>query len=181
MKEYVTDAVVLGIRPRGEADRVADLFTKEWGRIEARAIGARKTLSKFSPHLTPGNIVRARLVLKRSYTLTDVMSDFSFQRKKGRPRPELLSSLFLIRVLVPVANPDAKLWHALYDFVVRERGDERSFLALLGYNPLHAKCEECENSDISYFHLTDQRFLCATCSVKFPENEIHYIPLRNQI
>jgi len=180
MKEYVTDALVLGVRPRGETDRVADLFTKELGRIEARAIGARKTLSKFSPHLTPGTIVRARLVLKRAHTLTDVITYPDPSRMSDRTRSELLSSLFLIRALVPVGNPDLRLWHALTELITKERGDERSFLALLGYNPLHARCEECGNQEISYFHLTDQRFLCATCSVKFPENEIHYIPLRNQ-
>lgn len=179
MKEYATDAVVLGLYPRGEADRSADLFTKELGRIDARAIGARKTLSKFSPHLTPGNLVRARLVSKKSYTLTDVMTDASAARPKGHLHPEVLSSLFLVRTLVPAENPDIRLWHALVEMLTKGRGDERSFLSLLGYNPRHAQCEACRNSEIAYFHISDQRFLCAVCSVKFPENEIHYIPLRN--
>lgn len=178
MKEYVTDAIVLNVYPRGEADRVADLFTKELGRIDARAIGARKILSKFSPHLTPGMIVRARLVSKKSYTLTDVMTDTAAVRTADTEKSGVLSSLFLVRALVPAGNPDLKLWHALTELILKGRGDERGILSLLGYNPQHARCEECKSTAICYFHIPDQRFLCAVCSVKFPENELHYIPLR---
>lgn len=178
MKEYVTDAVVLGVYPQGETDRIVNLFTKELGRIDARAIGARKTLSKFSPHLIPGNLVRVRLVKKNTFTLTDVVAISRSVYLTEKVEPEQLSSLFLLRALVPVENPDSKLWHALLKLMERKHGDERTILALLGYDPHHAQCEECRDANVCYFHLFDQRFLCAVCSVKFSENEIHYIPIR---
>ena len=109
MKEYITEGIVLALYPHSETDRVADFFTKEFGRIETRVVGGRKILSKFSPHLSPGAYVMARLVKKNVYTLTDVMSHSRRLYRHPRLRAEVLSILFLIRALVPSANPDPKL------------------------------------------------------------------------
>lgn len=175
MKEYVTEAVVLAMRPRGEADRVADMFTKDFGRIEARVVGGRKILSKFSPHLSPGARVVARLVKKNVFTLTDVISRPFLPTRFSRANEKVLPALFLIRSLVPATNPDLKLWYALAVFFEEEKKNISRLLAVMGYDPRYAQCEACGNSSVRFFHISDQTFLCATCSVKFPEDAVLYI------
>ena len=51
MKSYSVEAFVLRTRPLGEADRIVTLFSRERGKIEAVAKGARKTLSKYGARL----------------------------------------------------------------------------------------------------------------------------------
>lgn len=45
-QKYQTDALVLGFRESGEADRLYLLFTKDFGLVRARATGVRKERSK---------------------------------------------------------------------------------------------------------------------------------------
>lgn len=45
-QKYQTDALVLGFRESGEADRLYSLFTKDFGLVRARATGVRKERSK---------------------------------------------------------------------------------------------------------------------------------------
>ncbi|MEK7465457.1 MAG: recombination protein O N-terminal domain-containing protein [Patescibacteria group bacterium] len=175
MKEYVTEAVVLAVRPRGEADRVADMLTKDFGRIEARVVGGRKILSKFSPHLNPGMRVVVRLVKKNVFTLTDVVSRPFLGSRSPRANKDVLPALFLVRSLIPAANPDPKLWYALAVFFEGEEKSISALLAVIGYNARHAKCEACGDVSVRYFYIPDQVFVCVACSVKFPEDALLYI------
>lgn len=45
-QKYITDALVLGSRERGEADRVCMLYTRDFGLIHARASAVRTEQSK---------------------------------------------------------------------------------------------------------------------------------------
>src|SRR3989338_7166326 len=45
-QKYQTDALVLGFRESGEADRLYSLFTKDFGLVRARATSVRKEKSK---------------------------------------------------------------------------------------------------------------------------------------
>lgn len=55
------DAIVLAVYNVGEADRFCVLFTRELGRIAARASAARKTGSRLGPALLPFQRVEADL------------------------------------------------------------------------------------------------------------------------
>ena len=74
MRELITEAVVLGIRPHKENDRLIDFLTNASGRIEALAVSGRKTASKLSPHCVFGSFVLARLVLKNRITIADSLT-----------------------------------------------------------------------------------------------------------
>jgi hypothetical protein len=55
---YKAEGVVLGRRNLGEADRILTLFTREFGRLQAKAKAVRKTTSRlaqaaWSPSPTP--------------------------------------------------------------------------------------------------------------------------------
>ena len=45
MAQYVTEAIVLGVRSWGEADKMLRLFSRDHGRITAAAFGARRPKS----------------------------------------------------------------------------------------------------------------------------------------
>jgi DNA repair protein RecO (recombination protein O) len=64
-------AVVLSSRPLGEADRIARLFTRELGRVDAVVKGVRKTTSRWGGRLEPFNVCDLLLHPGRSlYTVT---------------------------------------------------------------------------------------------------------------
>ena len=162
MTEYLTQAVVLGYRPQKENDRLVDLYTKDFGRLEVRVIGGRRILSKLSPHLDLFNLATVRLVEKKSVTLTDVLSDDDFGKERRSPDfyPKFLKILSLVRALTPKAMPDTHLWHYLVKGLKTGNGDVRTLLKVLGYDPQHAACDSCNRSPVSVFRIKDQSFFC---------------------
>jgi len=60
--KYTTDAVVLGTRDRGESDKTAILFTRDFGLVYARAGGARHERSLMRYSLVVGGAARTSLV-----------------------------------------------------------------------------------------------------------------------
>ena len=177
MKEYLTEAFVLDVKPSREQDSTADLYTKELGRLKVRVVGGRKSLSKFSPHLSVPNLITARLVKKGGFTLADVMTNDNFRRlrERGSDFAKVLELVFLLRKLVPLASPDLHLWYALLRALREVRISYRTFLKILGYDASGARCELCRSKSVSYFSFRDQSFLCSGCHVKFPANELVYM------
>ena len=51
MKSYKTEGIIIKRRNFGETDRMLTIYTKEYGKIEALAKGARKSLSKLGGHI----------------------------------------------------------------------------------------------------------------------------------
>ncbi len=174
MREYVTPAIVLGIRPVGEQDRVADLFTKDLGRLRARVVGGRKLLSKFAPHLTVLALVTVRLVRKHHFTVADAAAD-QLVRRPARAvvtQRRALEMAFLLRSVLPEMNPDVRLWYYVRYALTESAVRMSSVLKLLGYDPFHARCEHCGGSPVTNFSVGDQSFLCARCGVKVPPGEV---------
>ncbi len=70
---YTTEAIVLRVIPHGEANSDVVLFTRELGKITARAQSARKQESKMRMHLTRFRIVTVDLVKgKATWRLTGI-------------------------------------------------------------------------------------------------------------
>ncbi len=174
MQEYVTDAIVLATFPRGEADRVADLYTKDLGRIEARMIGGRKPLSKLAPHLDVLGFATVRLVEKNQFTLVDAMSAPLTPKSRAPERFEkMLEIASLVRALAPKGIRDERLWETLRR--AQTEGELRALseiLEILGYNARHASCETCGETPVGYFFLPTHEFFCARCGSKLPESEV---------
>lgn len=174
MKEYITDAIVLGTKPVRESDKTVALFTKELGRVEVKVVAARKTLSKFTPHLDPLNLVHVRLVKKNNFTLTDVLTENRFApiRESTRIFGAALQLISLLDELLAVSQPEPRLWHALVRALEEGKINIPLFLKLLGYDPLYASCARCHARHISAFLRKEQAFLCSNCARAFPESEI---------
>ncbi len=158
MREHFTEAVVLGTTPLGLSDRVVNLYTRDFGRLEAKVVAARKITSKLSPHLEEGNLIETRLVEKKRFIVTDAVL-----KKRFTKNIQVFEVLFLLKSLLPELVPDLRLWHGLIQSLQKESMDKKIFLKLLGYNAVFASCESCGSRQINYFSILDQVFLCHRC------------------
>ncbi len=170
MQEYVTDAIVLSVRPRGETDRTLDCYTKQLGRIEARMIGGRKPLSKLSPHCDVGGFVKIRLVEKNQLTLIDALRTAPSRRLS----PLTFRVVALVRALTPRGVPDGRLWETLKRTVGEDEESIAILFRILGYDPVPASCEACGDTPVSLFSIPHHEFFCDRCGSELPENEVVY-------
>lgn len=58
MRNFKTEGIIIKRRNSGEADRVITIFTKTYGKIQAKAMGVRRITSKRSSHLELLNLVQ---------------------------------------------------------------------------------------------------------------------------
>lgn len=70
---HKTDGLVLRMMPFSEADFLVRMLTRDFGKIDVLAKGARKSSSKLNPHLDMLNVIRVSFVQngERLPTLTD--------------------------------------------------------------------------------------------------------------
>lgn len=174
MQEYITEAIVLGIEPRREHDRVVSLYAKDLGKIDARVVSGAKITSKFSSHLDVLNKVLVRLVEKNKFTVADVIlqNRFSETRRSNNVLSRALGVTLLMKELMPAHVPDIGFWNALLECLESANADIASFLKLLGFNISYASCGLCGNKDLHVFSTKEHIFLCGTCSSKVLENKV---------
>lgn len=173
MKDFVSEAIVLGTAPAKEHDRVVFLFTKKHGRIQARVAGGARLLSKFAPHLDPLNLVGIRVAHKNKYTLTDVLTSNRFlATREGPAFGNALKVVALVRVLAPEGEPDMKLWHDLVTALADGNVKPNHFLNIFGYDAHLGTCDSCGAKPVAYFSIKTHELMCVTCSTKLPENAL---------
>lgn len=179
MEEFVTDAIVLHIQPHLENNKIADIFTQLFGRVEARVVGGLKINSKLSSHLDPLNLVTLRLVRRNNFVIADALTKDRFNNTRNNTVAlgRALTSLFLIRSLLPHLIPEPELWRMLIHTLQHTSLDYTMFLKLLGYNPLLASCGLCNRHPVHSFYVPEQLFVCTRCISKILEKHF-LIPLR---
>lgn len=158
MNEYVTKALVLDRETAGEYDSRVFLFTESLGRLTARARSSRKINSKLSGHLEPLTVVQVRLVEKSGFQVVDAVTINSDLKRSTKLR-EMAVVLSMIKKLTSHHQPDKDLWDLI------ERGEllGRPFLKVMGFDPDHARCNQCEVAMPSYFVVTDALYRCKAC------------------
>lgn len=160
MLEYVTEAIVLDKVDLGELDSKVYLFTKDFGKITAKIKSGRKIISKLASHTEPLNLVTVRIVDKNSPQLIDALIS-----KKGIPGKTFFKIVSLIRDISPESQPDHNLWEHLVSLV--EKGavsdDFVKVLKILGFDPTHAKCNNCLKGSPDFFSVKDLIFYCKNC------------------
>ncbi len=152
--EYFTEAIVLDKEPAGEADLQVFLYTKDFGRITAKAVSARKIVSKLAGHLEPFNIIQARLVQKNRFQVVDALATGALPK-----HPETHRVLKLVKELTGEGQHDPELWELL-------RGGSISGLSVLGalgFDSQYAVCENCGNEKPSHFIFQRLEYYCASC------------------
>ena len=152
MIEQVTEAVVLDKEFTYDAHVRVHLFTKECGKIVAKATSARKIASKLGAHLEPLSVSTVRYVQSRG--LPQLIDALRSSRLPLAAMPVVRT----VRALAPEGEPDAELWAVLAD----PAADVRAALCVLGYDPTFASCEWCGGAP-DHFSLKTLFFVCHGC------------------
>lgn len=84
MRSYKTEAIVIKRRNFGEADRIITIFSKQYGKIQVKAVGVRKITSRRSSHIELLNQSLFTLYKGKSMSLlTEVSNLENFEEIKG--------------------------------------------------------------------------------------------------
>lgn len=153
VKEYSSIALVLVKQESGELDLKVSLFTQQFGKLIVKAKSGRKITSKLSGHLEPGNFVKARIIEKRGFQIVDAV-----KMSKSNIHPY---RLYLIDKLLVEAEPDFRIWSLLQ----KRRIDWKKLIKFLGWEVKNAKCFLCNTSQVGYFEINLQEFICPSCKV----------------
>lgn len=171
MIEHFTDAFVLDLEDAGELDGLVYLYTKELGKVVARAKSIKKITSKLAGHLQPLNIARVRLVEKRNFQIVDALA-----LNKLKPTSEALEFFHFLKDMTFELQTDKGLWmtvrKAFQDFKSGNKISYRPILKVLGFDPDFADCSSCGNKKVIYFYKEDQLFFCQKCGFKIPKNGV---------
>lgn len=150
--EYSTQAIVLAKEPSGEADAQVFLYTRTLGKVMAKAIGARKILSKLNSHLEPLNVVYVRLIGKNRWHVADAL-------KIGTLPSGVMAGLDLVREIAPDEDADAELWALLSSGIF----DKNDVLRVLGFGKELATCQSCGRQNDLKFSTAHLAYFCVNC------------------
>ena len=170
MIEYITEAIVLDKEGRGDVDTLVTLFTKDLGKVNAKAKSMRKITSKLASHTEPGSLGTYRLV-----TRSPLYGGKSLVQLVDGLKEKTLFRHFLflesVAKLTLEYHEDPELW----DFLREGVPDQEALMRVVGFTKDNATCANCGNTRTSAFFPTDQYFLCAPCSSKVPHNLLVYL------
>ena len=162
MVEHYTKAVVLAREPRGDLDAALTLYTKDFGKVIAKAKSIRRITSKLSGHLTPGSFASIRVVERNGsgHQLVDALSS------RVEVTADLLRFMSFVNQIAPFHMPDLHLWHELESITktsLINKAIYRRVIAIMGYDASGASCEVCGSRKIAYFAPRDVIFSCESC------------------
>lgn len=164
MKEFLTEALVLSVDDSAEFDKTVVLYTKELGKVSAKARGARKITSKLTGHLQPLDFTRVRLIGENSFQIADALAFKKMERSS-----ESLAAVKFVQEMTPELQPDHDLWNLLKK---GKKFSNEEILGVLGFDPAFSECGACKVKKPEFFSKTEQIFLCKRCASKAPKNEI---------
>lgn len=110
---YKTEGIILKITDHGDLDKLLTVYTKQLGKILARAISAKKKESKLKSFLTP--LTYSQFLLAKSRTIdivTDVqpIENFTFLHQNLERLALAFYFSELIDKTVVAPEPDENLW-----------------------------------------------------------------------
>ncbi len=171
MTEYFTSALVLDTEDSAEFDKSIYLYTKELGKVVAKAKSIRKITSKLAGHLQPLNFVRIRLVEKKGFQITDALD-----LERIKPSQQALAVLQFIKEMTFELQPDKNLWSIIkktfQDLKNNKEISYQPLLRALGFAPDFARCNVCDSKLVAYFSKSEQVFLCRRCVLKVSQDEV---------
>ncbi len=153
MQEYIASAIVLSRTPSSNSDSIFTLYTKELGKVRAKARSVRKITSKLAAHLTVSTLATVRLVGGNSgFQIVDALKEKTVQY----PPP----TLSLLAELLPEQDANTQLWSLLAN---TSPLSWKEVLTLIGWDPTHANCASCGKSNPRFFLVRQTCFLCTQC------------------
>jgi len=185
--DVITEAIVLDKEDIGEADSRVFLYTKNYGKIIAKATSSRKITSKLAAYLEPLSYINVRLVARgdgifdlRNSQLVDALligESVKWAGEEEKLKNALRVSYFISRS-IPKEAADADLWDFLLRVCVNKQDISlKKTLDFLGFGRNHASCEICASLVIEYFYPINNSFVCRNCVSTAPMFKKEFIKL----
>lgn len=192
---YATEAVVLGSRRLGEADRIVDLFTESHGRVPTVVKGVRKVSSRWGGRLEPFTRLQAQLHPGRTlHTLTgaDTLKTNTALRLNPACLQAALSLAEMINRTTPELHPKPRTYNLLLRYLEQMNAAcghgpediaaaaasltlaaQLKMLLLAGFLPHLGSCSVCGAAGaLAGFSAQAGGTVCAACDLKsFPMSE----------
>ena len=181
MTEYFTEAFVIDKKANGESDGLVVLYTKDLGRVTAKAKSIKKITSKLNSHLEPLNFVECRLIEKNGFQVIDALTlNNNFHlRKDALVYSQSIKLLQFVEAMTFDLQPDARFYAAIKKILEHlaeyKEGQEIIYfhlLKILGFDSKFALCAACHSGEINFFQITDNIFFCGKCSLKNQKDEL---------
>ena len=160
MREFSAQAIVLDKENYGEHDAKVFLYSPEYGKIVAKVKSVKKPLSKLNSHLEPFNLVSIRII-DRGPQIVDALTI-----EKLTPSWGLAKFLNFIKEITFEGQPDYHFWAMAKWAIISGKIDYRKFLALRGFDPKFALCQNCQSANPSHFFFQGHDFWCRQCFSK---------------
>lgn len=159
MTEHYTEALVLDKEELADFDSRVFLYSRDLGRVIAKATSVRKITSKLAAHLEPGNFIKARLVQSDSwrFQVADALKT-DFLPKTA----DFINILNLVKELTAEGQADEELW----DLLQLKNLSGAKFLKILGFDNKFALCQNCGAENPAQFLLKELEYSCIPCFVK---------------
>ena len=171
MLEITTEAIILDKDDLGDYDSRIYLYTREFGKISAKATSLRKITSKLSAYLEPLSYSNVRLVYSREsfqskdFQIVDALNIDGFQYQAVPP--EKIKEILQILQFINSTVPEGVFEHGLWDFLMGVRYGNtiplKEVIKLLGFDLKHSSCEICNKLKPEYFFSKDHFFVCEKC------------------
>jgi len=190
MDYYSTLAFVLKKEPIKEHDSRYVFFTKEFGKLDLLASGARKINAKLAGHLEIPTFVQIKLTMSHNPRLITALEEIPYLEIKHNGKA--LSIAFLIADLVDELvidkQSDDDIWGLLFDtFYFLEKNLNKfpeiadfalmyfnaQFLKILGFRPILDRCIECGSRINNKFFSFDRKGV--VCETHCEKNDVSII------
>lgn len=180
LSNYKTEGIILKKSDFREYDWILDIYTKDFGKIEVVARGARKIGAKLKGHLELFNYVAMDFVQGKNFKiLTHAETINNFQNSRFDLNKILIAQRVIALADWLIAEPqkDEKIWSLLLGILGDLAKDDASrrlllyyfqfkILCLLGYTPELYNCVECEKRLVpknNFFSPKDGGVICGQC------------------
>lgn len=149
MAGYRSQSLILKTTDLGEADRLVSFYTRDYGRIDAVAIGSRRIKAKLAAHLEPLTLSYVELAEKNRKIVTTAMELEHFPKIRSNFEKLEAALAFLNRCerLLIAPERDERLWRfvlAILNAFERAKAEHVSLIVtyatfglitMLGYAP----------------------------------------------
>lgn len=194
MSAYKTKALVLKRIPLGEKDKIVTLYTREYGKLNAVAKGARRTTSRLSGATEPLMYLHGLLAEGMNLdivTQADVRESFPGLRADFGLFLRATYACELLDRLTVERDPQADYFDLLLStlYILQRAKDpdaavhayELKLMALAGYEPRLDACIRCESAfegDVTEAAYSPARggILCDVCSAQTKEETLPFTP-----
>lgn len=184
MSEIIkTEAIVLSKLDYGDTSKIANLFTKDLGKVSVIIKGARSAKSKFGSVIDPLNYVRVVFYNKESRELQFISDaeiiEFYTRIKEDYDHLKFAYAVIeLVNKLIPDNESNLKLFEAILRIFKRfDSSDENPqvifcrfflyFLKELGFEIHLEKCSACGKNDFAgngIYYSFEKGLICGNCN-----------------